>query len=421
MVKIAIAYDFDGTLAKGNIQENSFIPKLNITKEMFWKDVKTLSEENNMDEILSYMFLITKKANEQGERITKEDLKEHGKNVKYFDGVEEYFDRINKYANERGIIIYHYIISSGTKEMIEGTTIASEFNNIYASSFMYDNYGKPIWPALAINYTTKTQYLYRINKGIQNAWDNKLINKYIPEADRDIVFENIIYIGDGETDIPAMTLLRSKGGTSIAVYDEKLEVANELIKQKRVNYVARADYSEESEIDTIIKSVIERVRLSTLYGQNSLIEEQIAESKIISSKKNKDTEENKIERYLKCLHTEGFKTEPNTKVNKIYLKATEWDDRGYQTSFYIWNNGEYFGKVKIACHDQPVDKHTSEILDHDFTKLPKKFFSKIQELREDNLTNEQQEALKYLLNDISDISDFDEEPVVFKSLKRDRT
>ncbi|MDD3343147.1 MAG: HAD family hydrolase [Sulfurospirillaceae bacterium] len=418
MVKVAIAYDFDGTLAKGNIQENSFIPKLDLDKGEFWDEVKILSEENNMDEILSYMHLITKKANDKGQRITKEDLKEHGKNVIYFKGVEEYFGRINKYANEKGVEIHHYIISSGTKEMIEGTTIADKFDNIYASSFMYNNYGQPIWPALAINYTTKTQYLYRINKGIHNAWDNKSINKFIPEDERDIVFENMIYIGDGETDIPAMTLLKSKGGTSIAVYDEKSEIADKLIEQNRVNYVAMADYSVDGAIDKIIKSVIDRVKLDTLYGKNNLIKE--TSLNYAPLEQSECTQEIKIEQCLKLLNTDGFKSEPKAHVNKIYLKRSDWNDHNYRTSFYIWNNGEYLGQVKIAYKDQKINQHTADIIDKEFDKLPERFFSIIQELREDNVSQEQKNALKYLLNDISETTKYDNETVVLKSLKRDR-
>lgn len=413
MQKVAIAYDFDGTLARGNIQENSFIPRLNTTKEEFWREVKTLSEEHNMDEILSYMYLITKKAEEKNHRISKEDLKEHGKNVKYFSGVEEFFDRINEYGQQKNIQIKHYIISSGTKEMIEGTTIAAKFENIFASSFMYDNYGKPIWPALAINYTTKTQYLYRINKGIHNAWDNKSINKFIPEEERDIKFENIIFLGDGETDIPIMKLVKSNGGTSIAVFEEKEETATTLLKQDRVNFIAKADYSEGGGIDILLKSIIDHIALSGKYGKTSI--------------QNKDTEDEKQKefkvdkkKYLECLDTEGFKIEPQTDLNRIYLKKNEWDDLGYQTTFYIWNNGNYLGNVKIASKTQQPNIHTATELPDTFEKLPETFISKIQSFREDIVSSAQKEALEYLLNDISNTNEFDNLDVVKKSLNRNK-
>ncbi|CAB5494102.1 haloacid dehalogenase-like hydrolase [Bathymodiolus thermophilus thioautotrophic gill symbiont] len=260
---IAIVYDFDGTLAQGNIQENSFIPNLGLTTTDFWKEVKEITKENEMDEILAYMYLLIEKAKEKKVSCKKEKIKEHGQSVKYFEGVEQYFARINQYAKDKCIDLTHYIISSGTKEMIEGTSIATEFKCIFASSFKYDHEGVPEWPALAINYTTKTQYLFRINKGIYNAWDNSSINKYTSPQKRPILFENMIYIGDGATDIPAMKMLNYQGGTSIAVYSpetkEAKEKAQELLQNDRANYVAKADYSDGSEIDQILKSILNQI------------------------------------------------------------------------------------------------------------------------------------------------------------------
>ena len=261
--KMAIAYDFDGTLATGNIQENSFIPNLGITKKAFWKEVGTLAKENEMDEILAYMYLLINKAKQHGGvKFTKSDLEKHGKNVQYFDGVTTYFDRINTYAKIRKIKLEHYIISSGTKEMIEGTSIAKNFKYIYASSFKYEAHGVPEWPAIAVNYTTKTQFLFRINKGINNAWDNSNINKYIPKSDRAIPFERMIYIGDGLTDVPAMKLVKDQGGVSIGVYapnSSKKKNVKQLLLDNRVSYVARADYSEKSDLNNIIKATIDKI------------------------------------------------------------------------------------------------------------------------------------------------------------------
>ena len=414
-VIMAIAYDFDGTLARGNIQENSFIPTtLGIKKEDFWNKVKELSEENNMDEILSYMYLIVKKADDAGAKITREELGKHGKTVKYFNGVEEFFERINEYAAQKGILIEHYIVSSGTKEMIDGTTIADKFKNIYASSFMYNEYGKPTWPALAINYTTKTQYLYRISKGILNAWDNKLINKYIPEHERRILFENMIYIGDGETDVPAMKLLKTNGGTSIAVYDENKETAKTLLEQNRVNYVAKADYSNGSEIDTIIKSTIDRISLNLKNGKLQIYDKQnTAQTKM---KKSNNQVKNK-QYYLDVLKTPGFKLDYSNKANKIYLKKYSWDDHGYQTSFYIWNNGNYIGTAKIAKLNQNKNEHTADLLEKNFDKLHDDFFSVIR-FKKDEIDEDTKEALRFLLNDISNTNKYDNNEIVKKSLKR---
>jgi 2-hydroxy-3-keto-5-methylthiopentenyl-1-phosphate phosphatase len=249
-------------LAKGNIQENSFIPDLGMKKSDFWDEVKQLTKENEMDEILAYMFLLISKAKTHGGiKFDRKSLTAHGKDVSYFDGVEEFFDRINEYARQKHIKLEHYIISSGTKEMIEGTSIKKHFKTIYASSFKYDQNDVPEWPAIAVNYTTKTQFLFRINKGINNAWDNAKINTYVPKEKRPVPFERMIYIGDGLTDVPAMKLVKDQGGTSIGVYapkSRKKSAVQKLLTEKRVSYVAPANYSDGSELDQIIKATIDQ-------------------------------------------------------------------------------------------------------------------------------------------------------------------
>ena len=263
--KVVIAYDFDGTLAKGNMQDNSFIPELGMNKRTFWKKVKEIANENDMDETLAYMFFLINEAQTKGVPVRHTDIKAHGKNVDYFEGVVGFFKRINTYAKDRNVSLEHYIISSGLKEMIEGNSIAKEFKYIFASSFKYDPNNVAEWPSLAINYTTKTQCLFRINKGIQNSWDNSTINTYIPEEDRPVPFSSMIYIGDGDTDIPAMRIVNDKGGTSIAVYPPRARGgksrANQLLKDKRVTYIASADYSMNKDIDTIIKGVIDQISI----------------------------------------------------------------------------------------------------------------------------------------------------------------
>ncbi|SFV88814.1 FIG00854906: hypothetical protein [hydrothermal vent metagenome] len=272
---VAIVYDFDGTLAKGNIQENSFIPQLRVKKTQFWEEVKQIAKKDEMDEILAYMYLLIKKANESGISCQKSEIKKHGKNVRYFEGVEQYFDKINAYAKGKNISLEHYIISSGTQEMIEGTSIAKEFKYIFASSFKYNHEGVAEWPALAINYTTKTQYLFRINKGIENAWDNANINKYTPLEERPILFENMLYIGDGDTDIPAMKMLNYQGGTSIGVYPANTSgaksKAQELLKNNRASYIAKANYSENSDLVKIIKGILKQISIKASIKQHTNI------------------------------------------------------------------------------------------------------------------------------------------------------
>ena len=264
MKTMAIAYDFDGTLAPGYMQEHSFFPELGVNpKEDFWPYVGKFAEEHDMDEILAYMNLMLHEATHKRISIKKESFINHGKGLKFFPGVEGWFKRINDYAKGEGVEIKHYIVSSGLREMIQGTSIAHEFDYIFASGFVYNRDGVAIWPALAVNYTNKTQYLFRINKGIINSWDSKSINRYTPDKERPIPFENIIYIGDGETDVPAMKMTRHNDGTAVAVYDpdkpESKISADKLLTQERADHSVKADYRDGSELEKIIKNFISKV------------------------------------------------------------------------------------------------------------------------------------------------------------------
>jgi phosphoserine phosphatase len=262
-VKIAIAYDFDGTLAPGNMQEHSFIPRLGLDNIEFWKESNQESKKHDMDDILSYLQLMLNKAKEKDIRVTRKALLDHGREILFFSGVETYFDAINQYAASKGADIEHHIISSGVREIIHGTSIAKHFKNVFASGYVFDENDVAIWPALAINYTNKTQYLFRINKGIHNSYDNSLINKYVEEERRPIPFSRMIYLGDGETDVPAMKMIKFKGGTAIAVYDPKKpnakEICEELIRQNRADFIAPADYSKDSKLFKILQHLINRI------------------------------------------------------------------------------------------------------------------------------------------------------------------
>lgn len=259
---VAIIYDFDGTLAKGNIQEYSFIPALNMDKNSFWEEVTEISITNDSDRILSYMFLMLKKAAELGLSVKKSDFRNYSKDVEYFQGVESWFGRIKEYARKQGLNLSHYIVSSGTKEMIEGTSIAKEFEKIYACSYIYNEFGDAIAPGCSVNYTNKTQFLFRINKGIFDVYDLS-INDPMIASQRNIPFSNMIYIGDGETDIPCMKIVKDFGGKSISVYDKSSEKAKEvgtkLLEDDRVNYVVEANYSEDSKLDKYIKACIDEI------------------------------------------------------------------------------------------------------------------------------------------------------------------
>lgn len=262
---VALMYDFDKTLCTKDMQEYSFIPKLDMTAEAFWKEVKDLTDRENMDSVLAYMYMMTDKAKEKRISVKKETFRSLGEKVEFFPGVETWFKRINRYGEEAGVKIEHYIVSSGIKEIIEGTSIAEEFTRIYACEFMYDYNGLICWPKLAVNYTDKTQFFFRINKGVLDITSNsgKELNMYKPENRRRVPFSNMIYIGDGITDVPCMKLTKTNGGKSIAVYNNEkgnMEIAMELLENDRVNYVLPADYSENSRLEKTVQLIINKVR-----------------------------------------------------------------------------------------------------------------------------------------------------------------
>ncbi len=263
LTPFAIAYDFDGTLAPGNIQEYDFVPAIRMTKRAFWEDVNKLTKQHNADNILIYMMHMLDKANAAHVPVRRDDFVTFGHSVTLFEGVTEWFSRITEYGREKGLKVKHFIISSGIREMIEGTPIAKRFAAIYASSFIYDHNGVAKWPALAVNYTTKTQFLFRINKGVLNVYDNHKINEFVPKEDRPVPFGNMVFVGDGETDIPCFRMVKNQGGHSIAVYKPSTHgakrKAQKLIKDGRVNFIAPANYAENSEIDTFVKRIIDKV------------------------------------------------------------------------------------------------------------------------------------------------------------------
>ncbi len=261
---IAIMYDFDKTLCGKDMQEYTFIPNLGLEALEFWKEADILRKDNKMDQVLAYMYLMFKKMVDNNRSLKRQYLNDMGKNIELFPGVEEWFIRINEYGKEHGMEIEHYIISSGLKEIIEGTSIGKYFKKIYASEFYYNEDGNAVWPRIAVNYTNKTQFLSRINKGVLDISDDASLNKKMLDNDRRISTSNMIYIGDGYTDVPCMKLTKDGGGISIAVYTDKTEkTAESLLSDERINYMTLADYREGSEIDKIVKKTIEAMALNT--------------------------------------------------------------------------------------------------------------------------------------------------------------
>lgn len=258
--RLAIAYDFDGTLAPGNMQEHQFIPDIGMTTAEFWAEVKAIAEENDGDEVLVYMSLMLERARAKQIPVNREALKEKGKGIALFPGVVDWFDRVNAYCKDNGVIPEHYLISSGNEEIAQGTPIAPKFKKIYASKFRYNEYDAAVWPVLAVNYTNKTQFLFRINKGALNAHDRNGVNKFVPQHERPVPFENMTFIGDGETDIPCFRLVKDLGGLSVAVHaPRKPDLAKQLLSEGRVHAAFVADYSAGSAIEKTIFAKIDEV------------------------------------------------------------------------------------------------------------------------------------------------------------------
>lgn len=265
----AIMYDFDKTLSTKDMQEYAFIPGIGMTSENFWNECNRLTKENNMDQILSYMYVMLRES--RGKKLlNRQEFNKLGESVELFKGVLTWFDRVNEYAEKIGIAVEHYIISSGIKEIIEGTPIAKYFKEIYAAEFLYDEQNVPVWPAMAVNYTSKTQFLFRINKGVLDVTEHRELNEYTPEEERRIPFSNMIYIGDGFTDVPCMKLVKLNGGHSIAVYSRDDDSARAIMNQGRVDYLAKADYSKESKIENTVFAILDEIKTNHTITQIKL-------------------------------------------------------------------------------------------------------------------------------------------------------
>lgn len=268
MKPIAMMYDFDKTLCTKDMQEYSFIPRVDMEPREFWGKVTDIAKRDNMDKIIAYMYSMIHEANYKGVSIRKEDFINAGKNIELFKGVDSFFKRINDYGREQGIEIEHYIISSGLKEIIEGSPIADEFKKIYACEFHYNGSGVADWPNMVVNYTNKTQYLFRINKGVLDVFEDEKLNEFQEDRDRRIPFRNMVYLGDGLTDVPCMKLVKANGGQSIAVYTDPNKVKS-LLEDRRVDFIVPADYSDGSELDQVVKTIIDKIKVvSELVDKN---------------------------------------------------------------------------------------------------------------------------------------------------------
>ena len=362
---VAICYDFDKTLTPDDMQAQGFIQSVGYDIDSFWKKSNGLAEENGMDQNLAYMYTMLQDS--QGKVLfTKQGLKEYGSKIQLFPGVEEWFERIRTYAENKGVILEHYIISSGLKEMIEGTKVASSFEKIYASSFLYNDRDVAVWPAQVVNYTNKTQFLFRIEKGTLDINDSGVNEFFAPEELR-VPFRNMIYIGDSDTDIPCMKLVNVNGGHSIGVYNpdtKKKEKVYKMMHDNRIKYFAPADYQEGSELDTLVKAIIDRTYynevLETLHFSNKKEYEQ-------DEINLKEDEKRKKSLILSLEDSGSFRT-----THTIIADLRKGD--------YTWSKEEIEWLVEIAMQNSQVN---SILQDTDVAR----FYKEILPLADENKDN----------------------------------
>ena len=259
---VAFLYDFDKTLCTTDMQDYAFIPSLGMTPKEFWAEANGFGRGNRIDGILAYMYTMIREAEKRNRPFTREDLVEKGRSIVLFPGVEDWFRRINAFGEAQGVQVEHYIISSGLREIIEGSSISGEFKEIYASEFYYDETGRPVWPKLAVNFTAKTQFVYRINKGVLDVSDDKTLNDSMPDDSKRVPFTNMVYMGDGLSDVPCMKMMRAYGGQAIAVYQESSRMGVEdLLAKGRVDFIFPADYSEDTALDLTVKNIIRKMSI----------------------------------------------------------------------------------------------------------------------------------------------------------------
>ncbi|MGI6174028.1 MAG: HAD family hydrolase [Christensenellales bacterium] len=253
---VALIYDFDKTLSPRDMQEYGFIPSIDMEPARFWDACRERAEKHSMDGVLAYMLEMHCRT-----KFTKEMLNKQGETIGFYPGVETWFPRIDEYGRSCGVEVEHYIISSGLKEIIDGTAIANRFKAVFAASFVYGEDGYAIWPATAVNYTSKTQYLFRINKGILDVTNDEDLNGYTPERMRRVPFSDMIYVGDGLTDVPCMKLTKLKGGYSVVVHTpDNARTADNMLLQGRADYAVPADYTQDSELERVVQMLIRRIR-----------------------------------------------------------------------------------------------------------------------------------------------------------------
>lgn len=361
---LAICYDFDKTLSPDDMQAQGYIQSVGFDVGEFWKQSNSLASSNDMDQNLAYM--LTMKQTAEGRVLfTRQKLMDYGAEVALFPGVQNWFERIRTYGENRGVIVEHYIISSGLKEMIEGTAVAGEFKKIYASSFYYNENNVAIWPAQVVNYTNKTQFLFRIEKGVLDINDPGVNDSFAPDEMR-VPFRNMVYIGDSDTDVPCMKLVNVNGGYSIGVYNADVKDKTKIYKmmrENRIKYYAPADYSEGKELDTLLKAIIDRT------AENEALESRFytyKKEQIDADKRTDENERKKAELISDLASSRDFAT-THSVIKKMW-KITAWTQkemeklfiaaRNNSQVFYILGDADvkvFYQKLLNSCEVLPED------------------------------------------------------------------
>lgn len=354
---VAICYDFDKTLSPDDMQAQGYIQSVGYDIPDFWKKSNSLASDNEMDQNLAYMYVMKKEA-EGKVLFTKKTLAEYGANVELFPGVKEWFERIREYGKEKGVIVEHYIISSGLKEMIEGTSVAKAgaFEKIYASSFYYNDSGVAIWPAQVVNYTSKTQFLFRIEKGVLDINDPAVNESFSPEEIR-VPFRNMVYIGDSDTDIPCMKLVNSYGGHSIGVYNTETKDKTKVYKMmrdERIKYFAPADYNEGTELDFLVKSIIDRT------AANEALETLHYKYKIERIKADKESSEETRKRTDLLIALEYSSNFANT--HTLIRELLEIDNWSFEEKEILFHIALSNSQVRYILRDSDVKTFYNSLL-----------------------------------------------------------
>ena len=354
---VAICYDFDKTLSPDDMQAQGYIQSVGYDVPDFWKKSNSLASDNEMDQNLAYMY--TMKQESEGKVLfTKEKLAEYGASVQLFPGVEQWFERIREYGKSQGVIVEHYIISSGLKEMIEGTAVAKAgaFEKIYASSFYYNEKGVAVWPAQVVNYTNKTQFLFRIEKGVLDINDSAVNESFSPEEMR-VPFRNIVYIGDSDTDIPCMKLVTSYGGHSIGVYNAESKDKTKVYKMMRdgrIKYFAPADYREGTELDLLVKAIINRTAaneaLETLHYKYKI-------ERIKADKESNEEERKRTDLLISLENSGSFAT-----THSLISELQEIDDWSYEEKEILFKIALDNSQVRYILRDLDVETFYRKLL-----------------------------------------------------------